>query len=218
MALRQRVLSGRCHLKGLVRALYRRYHLFAAAAVSRYRVAHQRVIFGQYARLHQRVNKAYKSARVATGVRNSFRLRDVRSVLSRKLWKSVVPCGVGAVRGGSVYHPHVRVLYQRYRLYRRRVGQAEKRYVGRVYYLFSRRIVLALFLVYLQYLYVVALCETLVYLQARSACASVYKYLCFHKAFRTFHLCFFFAELSESSKQPFSISRISCSVAFSTDT
>ncbi|MNT16024.1 hypothetical protein D3C72_1511090 [compost metagenome] len=107
-------------------------HRLAAAAVAGQRERRNRVVGWQHAGVHQRTHCQHEGAGVAARHRDALAGADLLTLAAHQLGQAVGPVVGGTERRAGVDHAGIGVGYQRHRLARGHVGQAQEGNVGGV--------------------------------------------------------------------------------------
>ena len=150
-----------------------RYHLLAAARISRQRSRAHRKIGAHKAELYERINERYKAARVAAGNGYPVARSYVFSETGSQFRESVCPTRRNAMSGRGVYNAHL-IPCHSHRFPRRRVRKAQKGYIASVDVFFTRDGVFPVFVGYVKEFDILSRAEALVYLEPGGALSAVY--------------------------------------------
>ena len=102
-----------------------RNHFLAATGIAGEGERRELFVLCDYPSADKRLDESYETRGMAAGVRYALRLRDC-SAAAGEFGEAVLPAVRRAVGGRGVDDDGVRVLDERDRLYRRRIGEAEK--------------------------------------------------------------------------------------------
>ena len=113
-------------------------HAFAAAGITGDAMHRQRKIGRHQPRRHQWPRQRQKAGGPAAGIGHALGRRDGFVTVRRKLREAIGPAISHAVGGGSVNHPHTRIINQGHGFTRRVVRQAQDHQIGIVERLLAR--------------------------------------------------------------------------------